>query len=197
MPFCYGCGRHLPTDAKFCDACGGALKATLEAKIADLEARLAQCVPKSEAEAFRARVTELESELNESIPKVDAEAKIRQLEETQIDLRADMKKLEEKLAQSVPKIEADNLKTRIQELEARLSESVPKVESESKIREAEAKIQELEAKLESKLAEYAVPAATIQTSVQGKICSSCGFRNPFYAENFCVKCGRRLEEISV
>jgi len=174
MPFCCRCGRQLPIDAKFCDACGGALKATLEAKIADLEGRLAQCVPKSEVEA-----------------------KIYQLETTQTDLQAEVKKLEEKLAQSVPKIEADNLKTRIQELEARLSESVPKVESESKIKEAEAKIQELEAKLESKLAEYAAPAATIQTSVQGKVCSSCGFKNPFYAENFCVKCGQRLGEISV
>lgn len=44
---------------------------------------------------------------------------------------------------------------------------------------------------------YAAPAPTIVTSVQGKICSSCGFKNPSYAENFCVKCGRRLEGISV
>jgi len=44
---------------------------------------------------------------------------------------------------------------------------------------------------------YVAPAATIQTSLQGKICSSCGFKNPFYAENFCVKCGQRLGRISV
>jgi len=44
---------------------------------------------------------------------------------------------------------------------------------------------------------YTAPATTIQTSVQRKICSSCGFKNPFYAENFCVKCGQRLGRVSV
>jgi len=44
---------------------------------------------------------------------------------------------------------------------------------------------------------YAAPAATMQTSVQGKICSSCGLKNSLHAENFCVKCGQRLGEISV
>jgi len=44
---------------------------------------------------------------------------------------------------------------------------------------------------------YIAPPATIQTSVQGRTCTSCGFKNPFYAENFCVKCGQRLGRISV
>jgi DNA repair exonuclease SbcCD ATPase subunit len=116
----------------------------LEAKIDDLEAKLAGSVPKKEADTLRARLRELESILAGSISRREAEA---ELETASSKLRGEIKQLKEKLAASLPKVEANAAKAelidKVSKLEAKLAESIPRGEAQR----LRAEIEELEKKL--------------------------------------------------
>lgn len=143
--FCESCRQELLDSDRFCDKCGAAqptrppepevhrklprslpktereaLKASFEAKIGDLEAKLV--ASKKEADTLRVRSRDLESKLAKSIPRREAEA-------ASVKLQGEMKQLKEKLASSLPRVEVQaaeaELLDKVTKLEAKLAESVP------------------------------------------------------------------------
>lgn len=157
--FCDSCGQGLLDSDRFCQRCGTAQptrpprpeadrklaesvpKPELEAKIGDLQTRLAGSVPKEEADTLRARLRELESILAVSIPSREAKA---ELETATRKLREEIEQLKEKLAAPHPRVKAQaELLSKIAKLEAKLAESVPRGEVER----LHAEIAELEKKL--------------------------------------------------
>jgi DNA repair photolyase len=143
-----------------------AARAELQDKMTKLEAKLAESVPrgeaerlsaeieelqknlagsKSEAESLRADVAQLQDRLAESIPKAESEAKVNELETKLSGARRDpevarttIQDLEEKLSQSSAKIG---------EVQGTLSNSVPPAELETIKSELQSKIADLEGKL--------------------------------------------------
>jgi len=147
--FCDSCGQELLDSDRFCQRCGTTQptrplrpeayrrvtepvpKTELEAKIGDLEARLAGSVPKEEAGTLRARLKELESIVAVSIPRREAET---ELETATRKLRGEIEQLKEKLAAPLPRVKVQTAKAelldKVRKLEARLAESVPRGEAE-------------------------------------------------------------------
>jgi oligoendopeptidase F len=76
----------------------------LEQRIRELQTRLADAVPRAEAEVLQTKLRELKSKLNESIPIVEVDAGLRRARSR---LRNKIHKLEEELAVSIPKPTAD------------------------------------------------------------------------------------------
>ena len=162
---CRSCGQGLLDSDRFCDRCGAVqptrslqpkayrrlaesvpktevefLKATLETRIGVLEAKLAESIPKKEADTLYVRLRKLESLLAESVPRREAEA-------ASVKLQGEVEQLKEKLALSLPKVEVQAAKAElldeITKLEDKLAESVPRGEAER----LRVEIEELEKKL--------------------------------------------------
>jgi len=241
---CGSCGKGLHDSDRFCDRCGAAqptrsphpeshrkpaesvprteldsLRASLVARIGELEAQLSESTSRQETDKLHVRLRQLESLLAESVPRREAKA------ETD-SLRAKVAQLQDRLAELAPKAEleakANELATanktiedltgqlsrssaKIEELQSRLSDSVPRRELETVKNQLEPKIVELEAKLavsilrsEAKELRAGTPVASRspQTHAQ-KVgppkCPLCKYKNRRDAI-YCASCGHKLED---
>jgi len=104
-------------------------------------------VPRSEADELKARVAELEGKIAQSIPKRDAEAESRELTDR-------IRELESKLSESVPRTELDAAKAQaestIWELQGKLSESKSEADAlKEKVAGLESGVDEAERQLET------------------------------------------------
>ena len=241
---CGSCGKRLLDPDRFCDRCGAAqptrspqpeshrkpaesvprteldsLRASLVAKIGDLEAKLSESVPRQETDKLHVRLRQLESLLAESVPRREAKAEAD-------SLRVKVAQLQDRLAELVPKAELEakvnelatankaieDLKgqlsrssAKIEELQSKLSDSVPRKELETVKSQLESKIVELEAKLavsipRSKAEELRSgtpvasrsPQALAQRAGSPK-CPLCKYKNRPDAI-YCASCGHKLED---
>ena len=155
---CGSCGEELLDSDRFCDRCGAAqptrppqresyrqptesvprteldsLKATLEARIGDLEAKLAVSVPRREVDTLRVKLRQLESLLAASIPRREAKAEAD-------SLRARIALLQDNLAELVPKAELEDkvnelatANEAIEDLRGQLSQSSAKIDTTHRI----------------------------------------------------------------
>ena len=167
---CRSCGEELLDSSRFCDRCGAAqptrspqpksyrqptesvprtelesLRASLVAKIGDLEAKLAESVPRQEVDTLHVKLRQLESLLAASIPRREAKAEAD-------SLRAKIAQLQDRLAGSVPKAELEakvneleiarktiedlggkllRSSATVEDLQSKLSDSVPRIELEA------------------------------------------------------------------
>lgn len=140
------------------------LKATLETKMGDFEAELGQSVRKEEADSLRVRLEELESRLAESIPKRDAEA---ELESVKSKLEGEIEQLERKLAGSGSIV--DPLRADLAQLQGRLAESISKAESEAKVKELETKLSDARRDFEEKFSQSSAKIEELQVEVSNSI----------------------------
>ena len=241
---CKSCGEELHGSPRFCDRCGAAqptqspqpkshlrttesvprtelesLRASLVAKIGDLESKLAESVPRQEVDTLYVKLRQVESLLAVSIPRREAKAEAD-------SLRAKIAQLQDRLAGSVPKTELEakvnELETArktiedlgwkllrssatVEDLQSKLSDSVPKIELEAVKRQLESKIVNLEANLafsipgrEAKELVTGAPVALrpVQTSLykaSASKCPFCKYRNRPDAV-YCASCGHNLKD---
>ena len=195
------------------------LRASLAAKINDLEAKLAESVPRQQVDTLHVKLRQLESLLAVSIPRREAKAEAD-------SLRAKIAQLQDTLAVSVPKAELEakvkELETAretiedlgwkllqssatVEDLQSKLSESVPRTELDAIKRQLESKIVDLEARLAfstpgSEAEELGTgasvasrPAQTSPHRASASKCPFCKYRNRPDAI-YCASCGRKLEE---
>jgi O-antigen/teichoic acid export membrane protein len=190
----------------------------LRAKIVDLEAKLAESVPRQEADRLHVRLRQLETLLAESIPRREAKAEAD-------SLRTNVAQLRDRLAGSVPEAEleakADELdiarktiedlkeqlsrsSAKIEELQSRLTDSVPRSELEAIRSQLESNIMDLKAKLtvsiprseaEELRTTTLAASRSAQTSTQKARpkCFFCKHRNCSDAI-YCTHCGHKLED---
>jgi len=241
---CESCREELLDSDRFCDNCGAAqpmrppqpesyrqptesvprtelesLRASLAAKIGDLEAKLAESVPRQEVDTLHIKLRQLESLLAVSIPRRAAKAEAD-------SLRAKIAQLQDSLAGSVPKAELEakvneleiakktiedlgwkllQSSATVEDLQSALSDSVPRTELEAIKRQLESKIVDLEAKLAfstpGREAEELVtgapvasrPAQTSPHKASASKCPFCKYRNRPDAI-YCASCGHKLED---
>jgi predicted RNase H-like nuclease (RuvC/YqgF family) len=237
---CGSCGKELHDYERFCDRCGAvqpprsrqpyrkpadsvptteleSLRARLETKIGNLEARLSQSVPRQEIDRLHVRLRQLESLLAQSVPRREAKAEAD-------SLRANVAELQDRLAGSVPKaiLEAkvnelesagktiEDLReqlsrssTKIDELQNKLSDSVPRSELETVKTQLESNIVDLKAKLTFSAPRSETEGLTTGTPVTSRPsqtsarkagpskCPVCKYRNRPGAI-YCASCGHKL-----
>jgi DNA repair exonuclease SbcCD ATPase subunit len=237
---CGSCGKGLHDFARFCDRCGAiqpsessqpyrapaepvptieleSLRASLERKIWDLEARLSESVPRQEVDRLHVRLRLLESLLAESVPIREAKAQAN-------SLNASLAELQERLAESVPKAELESKvnelesarktiedlrgqlsqsSTKIEELQSKLFESVPRSELETMKSQLESDIVDLKARLAASFPKSEAEELTTgtqltagpgQTSTRKAVpekCPVCKYRNRPDAV-YCASCGHKL-----
>ena len=240
---CGSCGEELLDSDRFCNRCGAAqptrppqpgsrkpaesaarteldsLKATLEARIGDLEAKLSESVPRREVDTLHVKLRQLESLLAASIPRREAKAEAD-------SLRARIALLQDNLAELVPKAELEDKvnelatankaiedlrgqlsqsSAKIDELQGKLSNSVPKTELETIKGELESRVVDLEAKLAASIPGSEARELRAETSVASRSsealaqragspkCPLCKFKNRPDAI-YCASCGHKLED---
>jgi len=88
----------------------------------------------------KAKFEDLETKLADSIPKRDAEIRTRELEARISELQAEIVELEAKLAQSVPKAQFEAIQVRAQEPKSKATATALNVKPETKIDEFEIEI---------------------------------------------------------
>jgi len=241
---CRSCGEELLDSDRFCDRCGAAqptrsphpeshrrpaesvprtelefLRASLAAKIGDLEAKLAESVPRQEVDTLHVKLRQLESLLAVSIPRREAKAEAD-------SLRAKIAQLQDRLVGSVPKAELEakvneleiakktiedlgwkllQSSATVEELQSNLSNSVPRTELEAIKRQLESKIVDLEAKLafsipgseakklRTRTPVTSRPAQTSPHTAGSPKCPLCKYKNRPDAI-YCASCGHKLED---
>jgi hypothetical protein len=241
---CVSCGKGLHDSDRFCDRCGEAQptrppqpesyrrpaesvpktemdfrRASLVARIGDLEAKLSESVPRQEVDKLHVRLRQLESLLAESVPRREAKSEAD-------SLRANVAHLQDRLAGSVPKAELEakvnelatarktiedlggqlsSSSARIVELQSKLSDSVPRTELETIKNQLESNIVDLESKLavmipSSEAQELRTgtsvasrPAKTSSQRAGPSKCPLCKYKNRPDAI-YCASCGHNLED---
>jgi hypothetical protein len=241
---CGSCGEELLDSDRFCNRCGAAqptrppqresyrqptesvpktelesLRASLVAKIGNLEAKLSESVPRQEVDTLHVKLRQLESLLAASIPRREAKAEAD-------SLRARIALLQDNLAELVPKAELEDKvnelatankaiedlrgqlsqsSAKIDELQGKLSNSIPKTELETIKGELESRVVGLEAKLAASIPGSEARELRAETSVASRSpealaqragspkCPLCNFKNRPDAI-YCASCGHKLED---